>query len=117
MQKLEVWHNKSCSKSNEAFQILRQLEGTLEVVEYMKEAITVEKLEELLTKLDLKASEIVRTKEKLYQEKYKDKKLSNKKWMEILAKHPELIERPIVISGDKAVIARPIEKINTIIDF
>jgi arsenate reductase (glutaredoxin) len=61
--------------------------------------------------LGMKASELVRTKEPLYKEKYEGKKITEAQWLKILSENPILIERPIVVKGNKAIIGRPTEKV------
>lgn len=65
--------------------------------------------------LDLKPDELIRKKEPLYIEKFADKNLTASQWIDVMVKNPVLIERPIVINGNKAVVARPAEKINEIL--
>lgn len=81
----------------------------------MENPFTKVAITELLTKLNYKPIELVRTKEKIWIEQYKGKNLSDKKIVEAMASHPNLIERPIVVYGNKAVVARPCEKIKEIL--
>lgn len=84
-------------------------------VKYLDEKISREELTEILQKLNCKPIELVRTKETLWKEVYKDKDLSDDELITIMTENPVLIERPIIINGNKAVIGRPIEKILEII--
>ena len=63
----------------------------------------------------MKPHDIIRTKEAVYLEKYKGKNLSDEQWLQAMHENPILIERPIVINGNKAVVARPPEKVNEIL--
>jgi arsenate reductase (glutaredoxin) len=110
-QKVTIFHNARCSKSREAMGILEQSGCEIEVVEYLKKTPTKKQIKDLLAKLGLKAFDIVRKKEPVFLEKFKDKKFTNEEWIQILIEHPVLIERPIVIDGYKAVIGRPVELI------
>jgi arsenate reductase len=83
----------------------------VETVEYLVEVPTQKEIREILKMLGIKAEQLVRRKEKLYKEKYEGKKISDAEWVRILSKNPILIERPIVVKGNKAVIGRPVEKI------
>jgi arsenate reductase len=86
-----------------------------EIIEYLKTPPTEKQLKDLLKKLGIKAMELIRTKEELFQKKYKNKKHTEVEWVKILCKNPILIERPIAIEGNKAIIGRPAEKILTIL--
>jgi len=84
-------------------------------VKYLNEPLTKEEITSLLKKLNVKPIEMVRQKESVWVENYKGKELSDGKVIDAMVKYPVLIERPIVVNGDKAVIARPVEKINEIL--
>ncbi len=108
---LKVYHNTRCSKSREACSILQEENISFETVEYLKTPPTQSEIKDLLKKLGMKAEQIVRKSEPLYKEKFGDKKFSEAEWIKILSQNPILIERPIVVKGNKAVIARPPEKV------
>ncbi len=106
-----LFHNASCSTSRTAKQLLEKENCRFEVRDYLNEPPTQKELKELLQKLGLKAIDIVRKKEALYQEQYSEVKLTNAEWIRVLSKNPRLIERPILITGSKAVIGRPPERV------
>lgn len=81
----------------------------VEIIEYLKQIPTKKDLKNILDKLGVKAIDIVRKKEPIFIEKFKDKTFTNEEWIQILLENPILIERPIVIDGYKAVIGRPPE--------
>ena len=81
------------------------------MIEYLLTPPTETELKELLIKLDMKAEQLVRKKEKIYKENFSDRAYSEKEWLKILIEHPILIERPIIVKGDKAIIARPPERV------
>lgn len=112
---IQVYHNARCSKSRECLLFLEESGKPYEVIEYLKDVPTPEELKAILKKLNLKPIEIVRTKEPLWKEKFEGKKLSGERLIAVLVKNPILIERPIVVNGDKAVIARPLEKASEVI--
>jgi len=112
---ITIYHNNRCGKSRSVLCLLEENGQPFNVVEYLKEVPTVDKLKQLLKLLKLKPQDIIRTKEPLYVEQFKDKSLSDDEWIEILHEHPILIERPIVINGTKAVVARPPEKVHEIL--
>ncbi len=78
---------------------------------YLLEPLSREEIKKLLTKLGILAAELVRENEILYKEKYEGKNLGEEEWLEALFENPILIERPIVEKGDRAIIARPPEKV------
>ncbi|REJ85259.1 MAG: arsenate reductase (glutaredoxin) [Bacteroidetes bacterium] len=109
---IRVWHKSGCSTCAKAMKSIREHCGEdAEVYEYLLEKPKQKEIKELLKLLGLKAEELIRKKESLYKEKYESKKLSNSEWIKVLAQNPILIERPIVIKGNKAFIARPLELI------
>jgi arsenate reductase len=107
--KIEIYHNNRCSKSRCALDILNKKGEELIIHDYLKTPPTKKQLKDLLAKLGIKASELVRKKEALFIEKFKDKKFTETEWITILSENPILIERPIVVDGYGAIIARPPE--------
>ncbi len=112
---MKIYHNINCSKSCNALDVLAKKQIEVEVIEYLKNTPTKAELKEILKMLNCKAIEIIRTKEPLFIEKFADKNYNDEQWLEVLIQHPILIERPIVVKGNKAIIARPIEKLNDFI--
>ena len=104
-----IFHNNRCAKSREALELLKENNCEIEIRDYLNIPPSKKEIKEILTMLNCKAIDIVRTNEPLFIEKFKDKKITNAKWIEILSKNPILIERPIVIDGKKAVIGRPVK--------
>jgi|TARA_B100000767_G_C19682193_1_gene500102 arsenate reductase len=80
----------------------------------MKTPFTITSLSELITLLDVNPIELVRTNEKIWKESYKGKKLSDAAIIKAMVCEPKLIQRPIVVHGKKAVIARPLDRVNEI---
>ena len=111
MSDLIIYHNGQCSKSRGALEILIEQGIPYTVRWYLTDPLNITELKALLKKLKMKPSELVRKSEDLYKEQYKDKQISEKEWYAILKKHPQLIERPILEKGDKAIIARPPERV------
>ncbi|NLN13158.1 MAG: arsenate reductase (glutaredoxin) [Arcobacter skirrowii] len=111
MQKLELWHNISCSKSNSAKDFLDQNGFEISIRDYLKNPPSKEELKEILKKLDISIFDLVRTGEEIY----KDLKLENikdeEKLIEIVVQNPILIQRPILVGENKAFIVRPPLKI------
>jgi len=110
-----IYHNPRCSKSREGVCLLEEKGMAFETVKYLDETLTKSELISIIEKLNIKPIELVRIKETVWKENFKDKELSDDEVIEILLQNPILIERPIIINGDKAVIGRPTEKILEII--
>ena len=106
-----IYHNPRCTKSRETLALLEKKKAKPEIVEYLKTPPTVTELKSVLKKLGLNVQEIIRKKEPLFIEKFKTKKFNDEKWIDVLVKNPVLIERPIVVKGNKAVIGRPPENV------
>jgi arsenate reductase (glutaredoxin) len=106
-----IYHNPRCSTSREALDLLKKAKLKPEIREYLADPPTQKELKALLKKLGCKAIDLVRKKEALYREKYAGQELSNAKWIKVLSENPVLIERPVVITEDRAVIGRPPQKV------
>lgn len=111
---IKIYHNPRCGKSREGLQILENSGKDFEVVKYLDEIPSKEELQDLLQKLDIEPIALVRQKEKIWIENFKGKNLSNDEIIEAMISNPILIERPIVINGNKAVIGRPPQDIEKI---
>ncbi|HRB72265.1 MAG: arsenate reductase (glutaredoxin) [Flavobacterium sp.] len=112
---ITIYHNPRCSKSREGLCLLEEKGISFETVKYLDQPLSREELQSIIQKLGIKPIELVRQKESLWTENYKGQTLSDDAIITILSENPKLIERPIVINGDKAVIGRPTEKILEII--
>jgi arsenate reductase len=116
MNKTILIHNPRCSKSREAKEILEDLGIEFEIIDYLKNGLKEKLFSHLPKLLGLTFREMIRDKEVIYKElKIADKKLSDKEWIAILIEHPVLLERPIFIHKNKAVIARPAELVKSIL--
>ena len=104
---LKIYHNPRCRKSRETLQLINDQGEKVEIVEYLNETPSVETLRAILEKLGLKPMDIVRKGEQVYKENFKGKDYNDEAWLKILHENPKLIERPIVVKGDKAIIGRP----------
>ena len=104
---MKIYHNPRCSKSREALSIIIKNNIKVEIIEYLKTPITKEEICKIIKMLGLSASDLVRKEEKLYKELYKDKKMTETECIDLLYKHPILIQRPIVIKDNRAVLGRP----------
>ena len=112
---ITIYHNSRCSKSRDGVCFLENAQQPFETINYLENTPTKAKLKALLKKLKMTPIELVRKKETVWVENYKDKELSDDEIIQIMVQNPILIERPIVVNGRKAVIARPMERINEIL--
>lgn len=115
MENIKIYHNPRCSKSRIAKSFLEEKGLSFDIIEYLKEPLTVPNLTEIIAQLNMKPQELLRKNEAIYKEKFKGKTLSDKEWIEAMVEFPKLMERPIVVNGEKAVVARPAELISDIL--
>ena len=112
---MKIFHNPRCSKSRQGLAILNDAKVDFEIVEYLKTPPSEKEIKDILSKLNMEPIDLVRKNEAIWKENYKGKDLSNEQIIKAMAENPKLIERPIVIKGDKAVLGRPPEKISSLI--
>lgn len=111
MEPVIIYHNPRCSKSRECSILLDESGIEHETVKYIDSGITTGEISGLLKKLGLEPIGLVRQNEKIWIENYKGKALDDNAIVQAMADHPSLIERPIIVRGDKAIIGRPPAKI------
>jgi arsenate reductase (glutaredoxin) len=104
---IQIFHNPRCSKSREALNLLQEQHVSIEVIEYLNGDLNKSTLESVLNKLKISAFDLLRKGEDDYKAFIKGKDLSENEVIDLMIQHPKLIERPIVINGDKAVVGRP----------
>ena len=109
--KATIYHNPRCSKSRETFALLEKGGVDIEIIEYLKEPPTKEKLKELLEMLGMEACELVRKNEPIFKEEYAKPDLTNEDCLKAMVENPILIERPIVVVGNSAALCRPPENV------
>ena len=109
----KVYHNPECSKSRATLQFLREREQEIKIIEYLRTPPTVEELDHILYQLDREPIEVIREKEDRFSElglSANDNR-SRAEWIQIMVDNPILIERPIVVNDNKAVLGRPPENV------
>ena len=107
---ITIYHNPLWSKSRKSVEILQEKKLDYTVVEYIKKGLSVEELKKISRKLDLGPSHFIRKKDRTFKEKNVGSILSeDQKLFKVISENPKLLERPIVIQDDRAVIARPAE--------
>lgn len=112
---LTILHNPRCRKSREGLAILEKSGREFEVREYLKDPLTGDELNNILSQLKLSAKDIIRTSETIWKENYKHLEMSPGNYIQAMANHPILIERPIVYDGTNAVVGRPPENIENLL--
>ena len=95
--------------------ILREAGREPEIIEYLVNPPSEEELTDLLKKMNLSPKEIIRKGEDIFKSEFKGKEYTDFEWVRILVDHPKLIERPIVVHGEKAILGRPPERVLEII--
>lgn len=108
---IKIYHNPRCRKSREGLAMVESSGKDFEIINYLKEIPSKDELRKVIEYLTLRPEQLVRKNEAIWKEKFKDENLSDDQIIDAMLAYPKLIERPIVIKGNKAVIGRPPEKI------
>lgn len=111
MSTVKIYHNPRCQKSRQSLELLRSNGVEPEIVEYLKEIPTKEELKQILARLNKRPIDILRKGEPIFKEKFKGMEFSDEEWLQVMTEYPKLIERPIVVKGNKAVVGRPPENV------
>lgn len=112
---LKIYHNPRCSKSRQTLQLIEEAGQMVEVVEYLKTIPSKDELRDVIDLLGIKPADLIRKGEADYKENFKGKNLTDEEWIEAMVAYPKLIERPIVVKGEKAIIGRPPENVKVLI--
>jgi arsenate reductase len=112
---IKIYHNNRCSKSRSGLQILEESGKDFEVIKYLEEVPSAETLKNIITLLGIQPIQLIRKNEAVWKQEFKNKDLSDDELINAMIENPKLIERPIIINGNKAVIGRPPESILEII--
>jgi arsenate reductase len=113
---ITIYHNPRCSKSRNALSSIKNAEKEFMVVEYLSQQFSEDTLRSLLQKLNIRPEELVRKNEAIFQENFKGKTYNDVEWIKILVENPKLIQRPIVESNSRAIVARDEESVNYILN-
>jgi len=113
---LTIYHNPRCSKSREALALLEGRGLAPRIVKYLETPPTAAELAGLVKMLGIPSEALVRKGEDVYKEKYAGRRLTDAEWIAAMVADPVLIERPIVVAGNRAVIGRPPERVSALLD-
>lgn len=108
---IQIYHNQRCGKSRNCLLILEEANKEFEIINYLNSPPTFTELVNLLKKLQFTPIQLVRQKEKIWIDTFKNKTLSDEQIIQAMVENPILIERPIVVNGDKAIIGRDLDDV------
>ena len=111
---MKIYHNPRCRKSRETLQIIQEEGMEVEIIEYLTDTPSAKELKSLLSRLQIKAEDLLRKNEQIFKDNFKGKNLSEDEWIQAMIENPKLIERPIVVEGDKAILGRPPENVRSL---
>ncbi|QZE14188.1 hypothetical protein K4L44_16945 [Halosquirtibacter laminarini] len=109
---IKIYHNPRCKKSREGLEYLKSKNVDIQIVEYLKEGLTIEMLQGLLTRFDGSVEDLLRKQEKYYKDNLKNSDMSEKKILQEIIKEPRLLQRPIIDNGASVVIGNPVDVID-----
>lgn len=112
---IKIYHNPRCSKSRQGLAIIEKSGKEFEIIKYLENIPSEKELSNIIKMLGISPIQLVRKNEKIWKENYKGKELSDLEIIAAMVQNPKLIERPIVINNNKAVVGRPPENIVSIL--
>ena len=104
---MKIYHNPRCRKSRETLSILIEKKAEFEIIDYLKNPLKKSEIKNILSWLKISAKDLIRKEEKLFKESFKGKDLTDDQCLELICKHPILMQRPIVVKNQSAVLGRP----------
>jgi arsenate reductase len=114
--KIVIYQKSTCTTCRQVYAALKESGVPLDSVDYYLEPLSKAKLEELLRKMGMKARDLIRTREPMYRTLALDtRELSEQELIALMVEHPDLIQRPIVEKGDRAILARPADRLKEIL--
>lgn len=108
---MKIYHNPRCSKSRQTLSLIKEKGVEVEIIEYLKVIPSEKELISIIKLLGIKPEKLLRKGEADYKENFKGKTLSDEEWISAMVQYPKLIERPIVVSDNKAILGRPPENV------
>jgi arsenate reductase (glutaredoxin) len=116
MSKITIYQKPTCTTCRQVFTALKESGVDFDSVNYYLDPLSKSKLKELLKKMGIAAGDLIRKKEEIYKKlKLAEKDLTEDEILDLMVKHPDLIQRPIVEKGSKAILARPAERLKEIL--
>lgn len=112
---ITIYHNPRCGKSRECLAFIENSNQEFEIIKYLEKPLSFDELKDIIKKLKIKPLELIRAKESVWVEHFNGKNLTDTEIIQSMVDYPILMERPIAVNGEKAVIARPFDKIKDII--
>ena len=112
---IKIYHNPRCRKSRETLKLIEDSGQPFQIVEYLKEPLNAAELRKVVDMLGIEPEALVRKNEPAWKEHYRGKELSGSEILKAMETHPKLMERPLVVKGEKAVLGRPPENVLTLL--
>ena len=112
---IQILHNPRCAKSRAGLKYLQDKGIEPEIIKYLDSPLSHDEFKTILRKMGAKPTDVLRKNEAVYKQQFKGKEFSDDEWIDIMLANPKLIERPIVINGDKAVLGKPAENIEQVL--
>jgi len=108
---MKIYHNPRCSKSRQTLSLIKEQGVEVEIIEYLKVIPSEKELSDIINLLGIEPEKLLRKGEADYKENFKGKILSDEEWISAMVQYPKLIERPIVVCDNKAILGRPPENV------
>jgi arsenate reductase len=112
---MKIYHNPRCTKSRQTLKLINDAGKEVEIIEYLNTPPTFDELIAIIGKLGISPEQLLRKGEAIFKDQFKGKSLSDDEWIQAMIDHPKLMERPIVIEGNKAVLGRPPENVKSLL--
>lgn len=112
---MKIYHNPRCRKSREGLKYIQDKGIDVQIIDYLKNPVSFNELQEIVMKLGTKPIDIIRTQEEYYKKNLKGLNFTDEEWLKIIIENPKLLQRPIVVEKHKAVIGQPPENINQLL--
>jgi arsenate reductase len=113
---VKIYHNPRCSKSRKALELIAKTVSNFETIEYLKKPLEFNEIKLLLSQLEIRPIDLIRTKELIWKENYIHKGLNDNEIINAIVNHPKLMQRPVIINKKKAIIGRAIENVADILN-